>query len=214
MTKLIIFTSLFLIVSCSNEEVNSTNKTEETTENVAVENENDGTSKTSNNKEMSNLSFYDFEINSLTGTPIELSQYKGKKILIVNTASECGLTPQYEQLQDLYDSLGGDKIVILGFPANNFGAQEPGSNDDIQAFCSKNFGVSFPMMAKISVKGEDAHPIYKWLIEQEKAKTGNETFEPLWNFHKFLIDENGNYVRQIHPETLPTDSTIVNWILS
>lgn len=204
--------SLTLFMSCGNKEAPQKNEgTQSNKMNNKDLSENLETKKLEN---MNNQSFYNFEINSLNGEAVDLTKYKGKRLLLVNTASECGLTPQYKQLQELYDSLGGDSFEIIGFPANNFGSQEPGSNSDIQTFCTQNFGVTFPMMSKISVKGDDVHPLYKWLIDQERAKSGDKEFEPLWNFHKFLIDENGNYVKQIHPETLPTDTTIVNWILS
>ena len=155
---------------------------------------------------------YHFKVTDINGNEFDFSTLKGKKALIVNTASECGLTPQYEQLQELYDSLGGDKFEIIGFPANNFGSQEPGSDAEISTFCQKNYGVTFPMMSKISVKGKDIHPLYQWLISQEESKTGEKDFNVAWNFHKFLIDENGKYVKQIHPKTLPIDEEIINWI--
>lgn len=134
-------------------------------------------------------SFYDFKMNSLYGEEeIDFSIYKGKKVLLVNTASKCGFTPQYKTLQELNEKHGG-KVVILGFPANNFGKQEPGSNKDIGEFCEKNYGVSFQMFDKISVKGEDMHPLYQWL--SQKNKNGWNDEEPNWNFCKYLVNENG-----------------------
>jgi len=133
-------------------------------------------------------SIYSFTVEALDGTTINFAEFKGKKILIVNTASECGFTPQYDGLQKLYDQYK-DKLVIVGFPANNFGAQEPGSNTDIKEFCKKNYGVTFPMAAKISVKGEDQAAIYKWLCN--KSENGELDAEIKWNFNKFLLDENG-----------------------
>ncbi len=155
-------------------------------------------------------SFHDFTVTDINGNPYDLSQLKGKKVLVVNTASECGLTPQYELLQELYDAKGGSGFEIIGFPANNFGGQEPGSDAQIASFCSKNYGVTFPMMAKISVKGDDMHPLYKWLTT--KAENGVGDFEVQWNFHKFLIDENGQLVREVSPRTLPVDEEIMNWV--
>lgn len=131
---------------------------------------------------------YGFTVEALDGTTINFAEFKGKKILIVNTASECGYTPQYDGLQKLYDQYK-DKLVIVGFPANNFGAQEPGSNTDIKEFCKKNYGVTFPMAAKISVKGDDQAVIYKWLCN--KSENGVLDAEIKWNFNKFLLDENG-----------------------
>ena len=128
-------------------------------------------------------SLYDFKLNSIEGKVIDFSQFKGKNILIVNTASKCGYTPQYADLQKLNDTFGS-KVTILGFPANNFGGQEPGANAEIATFCQKNYGVSFQMFEKISVKGSDQHPLYEWL----KEKTGQE---PSWNFCKYLIKADG-----------------------
>ncbi len=153
---------------------------------------------------------YDFEINGLDGQPFDLSGLKGKKVLIVNTASECGLTPQYEQLQELYDTYGGEKFEIIGFPSNDFGAQEPGSDEEIASFCQKNYGVTFPMMTKIAVKGEAIHPIYAWLTQ--KGQNGVGDFEVKWNFHKFLVDEEGHLVKEVQPQTLPIDEEIVSWV--
>lgn len=132
--------------------------------------------------------FYSFKIESLEGKEIDFSKFKGKKVLVVNTASECGYTPQYADLQKLHET-HGDKVVILGFPANNFGGQEPGSKEQIAEFCQKNYGVTFQMMEKVSVKGDDQHPLYQWL-----AKNSPNHDEPGWNFSKYLIDENGKVV--------------------
>lgn len=133
---------------------------------------------------MTSSSFYDFKIPAIDGKPIDFSQYKGKAVLIVNVASKCGYTPQYADLQKLHEQYG-DKVTILGFPANNFGSQEPGSNLQIAEFCSQNYGVSFQMFEKISVKGDDQHELYKWL----KEKTGQE---PTWNFCKYLVKPDGS----------------------
>ena len=153
---------------------------------------------------------YQFKVKTLTEDDFDFSTLKGKKILVVNTASKCGLTPQYEQLQQLYDTYKDKNFVIVGFPANNFGKQEPGTNTEIAEFCQQNYGVSFPMMSKISVKGDDMHPLYQFLTE--KAKNGLEDSEVSWNFQKYLIDESGHVAKVIDPKTLPTDDVIVNWI--
>ena len=141
------------------------------------------------------MSFHDFTLNGIDGQAVSFDQYKGKKVLVVNVASECGYTPQYEDLQGLHEA-HGDKVAVLGFPANNFGRQEPGSNENIQQFCEARFGVSFQMFEKISVTGIDRHELYKWL----EAETGEV---PTWNFCKYLIDENGKvlafYPASINP---------------
>ena len=141
---------------------------------------------------------YDFKVPSLSGDTIDFKKFKGKMIMIVNTASKCGNTPQYAELEKLYQQYQ-KKLVIVGFPANNFGQQEPGSNSDIKEFCQKNYGVTFPMAEKVSVKGDDMAPIYKWLTE-EAAKKGF-TDPVKWNFTKFLLDEKGNLVTVIHNKT-------------
>jgi glutathione peroxidase len=145
-------------------------------------------------------SLYDFKIHSLDGKLIDFSQYKGKTLLIVNTASECGFTPKYEDLQKLHETYG-DKITILGFPANNFGGQEPGSNEQIASFCKKNYGVTFQMFEKISVKGNDQHALYAWL----KEKTGQE---PSWNFCKYLVKPDGT-VKFFRSGVKPMDERII-----
>ncbi len=161
---------------------------------------------------MSKQNIYQFQVEDLEGNTFDFSTLKGKKILIVNTASECGLTPQYEQLQAIYEKYKDKNLVIVGFPANNFGSQEPGTNQQIATFCQKNYGVTFPMMAKISVKGNDMHAVYQFLTQ--KAKNGLEDSEVQWNFQKYLINEKGELDKVISPRTLPTDAEIVNWIES
>jgi glutathione peroxidase len=146
-------------------------------------------------------SLYDFKMNSIEGKTIDFSQYKGKTLLIVNTASKCGYTPQYEELEKLHEQYG-TKVTILGFPANNFGAQEPGSNAEIIEFCKKNYGVTFQMFEKISVKGEDQHALYQWL----KEKTGQE---PTWNFCKYLIKPDGS-VKFFASKVKPLDPQITS----
>jgi glutathione peroxidase len=149
---------------------------------------------------------YDFKVPGLDGTDINFSQYKGKKILIVNTASKCGLTPQYEELEKLYKQYG-KKLVIIGFPANNFNQQEPGTSKEIAEFCTKNYGVTFPMADKVSVKGDDIHPLYKYLAEQAAAK-GLEN-PVTWNFGKFLVDEKGELIATFSPRTTPMSAEIL-----
>lgn len=134
-------------------------------------------------------SFYDLSINSLDGKPIKFADFKGKKILCVNTASECGYTKQYEGLQKLSELYKG-KLVIIGFPCNQFGGQEPGGSEEIGAFCKKNFGVTFPLTEKIDVKGDKQHPVYQWLCQKSNNNVGD--YQVKWNFNKFLIDEQGN----------------------
>jgi glutathione peroxidase len=156
------------------------------------------------------MNLYDFKVQNIKGEEVDLSSLKGKKVMVVNTASECGLTPQYEELEKLYQETNNENFEIIGFPANNFGAQEPGSDKEIASFCQKNYGVSFPMMSKISVKGDDRHPLYQWLIEGSREKGQHE--EVKWNFHKFLIDESGELVKSVEPTTSPVDNEITSWI--
>jgi glutathione peroxidase len=153
---------------------------------------------------------YDFKTQTIDGKSFDLSTLKGKKVLIVNTASKCGFTPQYKDLEELYKTYGGDKFVIIGFPANNFASQEPGTNSDIKQFCSLNYGVTFPMMSKISVKGDDMDPIYKWLTKKEL--NGKMDTEVKWNFQKYMIDEKGYLVDMVDPKTSPKSEKIVDWI--
>jgi len=155
-------------------------------------------------------SFYDFKVKTIDGVDYDLSQLKGKKVLVVNTASKCGLTPQYADLQKLYETYGGKDFIIIGFPANNFLGQEPGNNSEIKSFCSANYGVTFPMMEKISVKGKDIHPLYKWLTN--KSENGVLDADVSWNFQKFMIDEKGKLVDYASPREKPLSDKIVNWI--
>ncbi|MFT3909998.1 MAG: glutathione peroxidase [Ferruginibacter sp.] len=148
---------------------------------------------------------YGFKVASLDGNTIDFSTFKGKKILIVNTASECGYTPQYKELEELYEKYKG-KLVIVGFPANNFGQQEPGTNSDIKAFCTKNYGVTFPMAAKISVQGDNTAPIYKWLTH--KYLNGVLDAEIKWNFNKFLLDEHGKMIAYFPSKITPMSEEI------
>ena len=153
---------------------------------------------------------HDFTATTIEGEELELSKFRGKKLMVVNTASKCGLTPQYEDLQKLYKEFGGDNFEIIGFPANNFMGQEPGSDEKIAEFCSKNYGVSFTMMSKIDVKGKNIHPIYEWLTQAEK--NGIEDNKVGWNFQKYLIDENGRYVQMIPPRDKPYSDEVIAWI--
>ncbi|MEE6187269.1 glutathione peroxidase [Niabella digestorum] len=154
-------------------------------------------------------SIYDFKVDGLTGGTINFADFKGKKILIVNTASKCGLTPQYEELELLYKK-HKDKLVVVGFPANNFREQEPGTNEEIAEFCKKNYGVTFPMAAKISVKGNDIAPIYKYLIEEAKKKKLENPVT--WNFGKFLINEKGELIATFSPRTKPMSKDILKYL--
>lgn len=153
---------------------------------------------------------YDFKATALDGSAFDLSSLKGKKVMVVNTASKCGLTPQYKDLESLYKQYGDDKFVIIGFPANNFAQQEPGSNKEISEFCTKNYGVTFPMMSKISVKGDDIDPLYKWLTSKEENGVMDAPVQ--WNFQKFLIDENGKLIDMVPPKELPTTEKIIKFI--
>ena len=159
---------------------------------------------------MAKETIYQFKEKTLEGGDFDFSTLKGKKILVVNTASKCGLTPQYEQLQAIYDKYKDQNFVIVGFPANNFMSQEPGTSSEIAEFCQRNYGVTFPMMNKISVKGKDMHPVYQFLTQ--KAKNGLEDSDVEWNFQKYLINENGELAKVVGPRTLPTDAEITNWI--
>lgn len=156
-----------------------------------------------------NGSIHAFKVKSIEGGTIDFAKFKGKKILIVNTASKCGYTPQYEALQKVYDQYK-DKLVIVGFPANNFGGQEPGSDGDIQEFCKARFGVKFPLASKVSVKGEDMAPIYQWLTS--KAKNGVLDADIKWNFNKFLLDENGKMIAYFPSKVTPDSDDILKYV--
>lgn len=172
--------------------------------------QNKTTSITKTDKVMEKQSIYQFKVTDLSGKEFDFASLKGKKILVVNTASKCGLTPQYKNLQTIYDQYKDKNLVIVGFPANNFASQEPGTSTEIAEFCQQNYGVTFPMMDKISVKGNDMAPIYQFLTE--KSKNGLQDSEVQWNFQKYLIDENGHLAKVVSPKTLPTDPEIVDWI--
>lgn len=155
--------------------------------------------------------FYDFKVKTLEGKDFDFASLKGKKVMVVNTASKCGFTPQYKELEEVYVK-NQDNLVIIGFPANNFMNQEPGTAEDIRKFCTEKYGVSFPMMAKISVKGDDMAPLYKWLTS--KVKNGVMDSEVKWNFQKYLIDEKGNLVDVIYSKEKPDSDKVTAWISS
>ena len=157
-----------------------------------------------------NQTIYQFTVEDINGKPFALADLKGKKVMIVNTASKCGLTPQYKELEALYQQYKDRDFIIIGFPANNFLGQEPGSNEQIASFCSINYGVSFPMMSKISVKGKNMHPLYQFLTQ--KSKNGVEDSKVQWNFQKYLIDRDGKLEKVIAPKTLPSSDEVTQWI--
>ena len=153
---------------------------------------------------------YSFKVKDIDGKEFDLSSLKGKKVLVVNVASKCGLTPQYEKLQELYEKYKDDNFVVIGFPANNFKGQEPGTDEEIKTFCTLTYNVSFPMMSKIDVVGESKAPLYAWLTE--KSQNGKLDAEVQWNFQKFMVDENGNLVDFAAPREDPFSDKIIKWI--
>ena len=157
-----------------------------------------------------NQTIYQFTVEDINGKPFALADLKGKKVMIVNTASKCGLTPQYKELEALYQQYKDRDFIIIGFPANNFLGQEPGSNEQIASFCSINYGVTFPMMSKISVKGKNMHPLYQFLTQ--KSKNGVEDSKVKWNFQKYLIGRDGRLEKVIDPKTLPSSDEVKQWI--
>lgn len=194
---LLLSCGVLLLWSCQN---NAQSKTvTQTTENT-----------TTMNTAIKAETIYQFKVKDLYGEEFDFATLKGKKILIVNTASECGLTPQYKDLEAIYKKYKDKNFVIVGFPANNFGAQEPGSNEEIAKFCEMNYGVTFPMMSKVSVKGDDKNEVYQFLTQ--KSKNGLQDSEVEWNFQKYLINEQGQLVKVLSPRVLPTDADIVGWI--
>ena len=152
-------------------------------------------------------SFHALSAVDIDGNPVSMASFKGKRLLVVNTASKCGYTKQYAQLQELYDTFKDKDFVVIGFPSNDFGGQEPGSEQEIAAFCQKNYGVSFPMMSKVSTKGRDQHPVYQWLTSKEQNGVMDATVK--WNFHKFLIDEEGRLVAAYPSGVTPLDEQIL-----
>lgn len=192
MKKLVLIFGLSLLFSCKNQ-----------AQEAAVV-------KPLNTNTMSKETIYSYKVNDLSGNEFDFASLKGKKILIVNTASKCGLTPQYKDLEAIYEKYKSNNFVIVGFPANNFAAQEPGSSKEISEFCQKNYGVTFPMMEKVSVKGGDMCAVYQFLTQ--KSKNGLQDSEVEWNFQKYLINEKGELEKVILPQVLPTDAAIVDWI--
>ncbi len=191
---LLLSCSILLLWSCQNQAQNTKTNTKTMETQAAISAE----------------TIYQFKVKDLYGKEFDFASLKGKKILIVNTASECGLTPQYKDLEAIYKKYKDLNFVIVGFPANNFGKQEPGSNEQIAKFCEMNYGVTFPMMSKISVKGSDMDDVYKFLTQ--KSKNGLQDSEVEWNFQKYLINEQGELVKVLSPRVLPTDAEIVGWI--
>jgi glutathione peroxidase len=184
--------SALLLFSCQNQAQNK--KSDFNKSEIAMEKEN----------------IYQFKVEDLSGKIFDFSTLKGKKVMIVNTASKCGLTPQYKDLEAIYKEYKDKNFVIIGFPANNFASQEPGTNEEIASFCQLNYGVTFPMMDKVSVKGADMCAVYQFLTQ--KSKNGLEDSDVAWNFQKYLINENGELEKVIAPQTLPTDASVIDWI--
>lgn len=180
----------------------------------ACQNKNSQITSQPMNKEnhQSAQNIYDFKVETITGDTLDLATLKGKKVIIVNTASKCGLTPQFEGLEKLHQLHKNKNLVIIGFPSNDFMSQDPGSNEEIAEFCQLNYGVTFPMMAKIVVKGKDQHPLYQYLTQ--KSLNGKDDYDVKWNFQKFLINENGTIDKVIDPKTSPLDEEILEWINS
>lgn len=180
--------------------------------NVACSQSTEKNKDTKNNSKSVKMgkSFYDFKVNDIHGNKFDFASLKGKKVMIVNTASECGNTPQYEFLEDLYQKYKGKDFVIIGFPANDFGQQEPGSNEEIMAFCKINYGVTFPMMSKITVKGPEMNEVYQFLTQ--KSLNDFQDSEVKWNFQKYLINKNGKLEKVIAHKTSPMDPDVINWI--
>lgn len=180
----------------------------------ACQNKNSQITSQPMNKEnhQSAQNIYDFKVETITGDTLDLATLKGKKVIIVNTASKCGLTPQFEGLEKLHQLHKNKNLVIIGFPSNDFMSQDPGSNEEIAEFCQLNYGVTFPMMAKIVVKGKDQHPLYQYLTQ--KSLNGKDDYDVKWNFQKFLINENGTIDKVIDPKTSPLDEEIIEWINS
>lgn len=154
--------------------------------------------------------FHALTATDIHGKVMSMADLKGKKVMVVNTASECGYTPQYAQLEELYEAYKDKDFVIIGFPCNQFGQQEPGTEQEIASFCQKNYGVTFPLMSKVEVKGSGQHPVYQWLTS--KAANGVMDSAVKWNFHKYLVDENGNLVMSLESGISPLDERVLNWL--
>ena len=195
MKKVLLILAIFTLVSCKNSE-----------ENIKSQDQPGGS------KNVAGESIHQFTVKDINGKDFNFASLKGKKIMVVNTASKCTLTPQYAQLQELFEEFGKENFVIVGFPANNFQDQEPGTNEEIAEFCKKNYGVTFPMMGKISVKGDDMSPVYKFLTS--RMRNGIENSEVEWNFQKYLLDEEGQLVKVLPSQIVPIDEQIIDWIKS
>ena len=193
MKKIILLLVVFVFISCKNQAQNQAS-----------------TAVTSKTETMEKQNIYQFKVQDLEGKEFDFATLKGNKILVVNTASKCGLTPQYKDLESIYEKYKNQNFVIVGFPANNFMSQEPGTNEEIGAFCQKNYGVTFPMMSKVSVKGNDMCEVYKFLTQ--KSKNGLQDSDVEWNFQKYLINDKGELDKVVSPRVLPTDNEIVSWI--
>lgn len=191
--KFIALAAVFSLISCKNEAQTNT-KPELIAKTETMNKEN----------------IYQFKVKNLSGDVFDFASLKGKKVMVVNTASKCGLTPQYKDLEAIYEKYKDKNFVIVGFPANNFASQEPGTDKEIGEFCQLNYGVTFPMMSKVSVKGDDMCDVYKFLTQ--KSKNGLQDSQVEWNFQKYLINEKGELEKVISPQVLPTDASIVDWI--
>lgn len=190
--KLVSLLAIFLTVSCMKNQKINISKEQKMEQQLSID------------------PIYKFEFETISGEKFDSNLLKGKKVIIVNTASKCGLTPQFEALEQLYQTYKDKNLVIIGFPTNDFMSQDPGSNEEIAEFCKINYGVSFPMMSKIEVKGKNMHPLYQYLTSKKQNGLGD--FEVEWNFQKFLINEEGKLDLVISPKTLPNDTEIINWI--
>ncbi|WP_396172541.1 glutathione peroxidase [Flavobacterium sp.] len=177
-----------------------------------AQNKKETSATTTKSEVMAQGDIYSFKVKDIEGKEFDFESLRGKKVMIVNTASKCGLTPQYKELQSLYEQYKDSDFVIIGFPANDFMEQEPGSEKEIAAFCERNYGVTFPMMSKVSVKGKEMEPVYQYLTQ--KSQNGVKDSEVEWNFQKYLINKNGQLEKVISPRVSPTDDEILEWIQS
>lgn len=210
--SLIVTSCLFLIISgkAFSQEAGQTKEVPRTAEAAAIEPAQSLEIQTNTEIVIDTQSIYQFIVKDLSGKDFDFSKLRGKKIMIVNTASKCGNTPQYKDLETIYEKYKNNNFIIVGFPANNFMQQEPGTNEEIATFCSKNYGVTFPMMSKISVKGKDISPIYQFLTQ--KSNNGVMDSKVEWNFQKYLINENGHLSKVIKPGVSPLNDEIIGWI--
>jgi glutathione peroxidase len=204
-TTITFFLAISLLVSCKN-----TAQEKVVTQLAVPEVMSETINQLEENSAMEKQNIYQFQVKDLEGKVFYFSKLKGKKVMIVNTASKCGLTPQYKDLEVIYEKYKEKGFVIVGFPANNFGQQEPGTDKEIGAFCTKNYGVTFPMMSKISVKGKDIDPVYQFLTQ--KSKNGLQDSDVEWNFQKYLINEKGELEKVLSPRTLATDEVVIKWL--